>query len=161
MRTYVNLLLVMVLGGLWHGAAYTYIVWGALHGGALAVERLLGLHRDRGWSGHVAVRAAWFVVVQGVVLTRLGVLSQQERRRGRADSSPTSWRWTTGRSGPWSGSVCCSCCRSSACTWSCGCANAAWCGEPGPAVKAVLAAGMVYGIATLYAGTADFIYFQF
>ena len=34
-------------------------------------------------------------------------------------------------------------------------------GEPGPALKAVLAAGMVYGITTLYAGTADFIYFQF
>ncbi len=31
-RTYVNLLTVMLLGGLWHGAAYTYIVWGAIHG---------------------------------------------------------------------------------------------------------------------------------
>ncbi len=68
-RTYVNLLLVMVLGGLWHGAAYTYIVWGALHGGALAVERLLGLHRTAGGAAISAVRAAWFVVVQGVVLT--------------------------------------------------------------------------------------------
>jgi hypothetical protein len=34
-------------------------------------------------------------------------------------------------------------------------------GEAGPALKAVLAAGMVYGITTLYAGTADFIDFQF
>ena len=33
-RTYVNLMLVMLLGGLWHGAAWTYVVWGALHGGA-------------------------------------------------------------------------------------------------------------------------------
>jgi len=33
--------------------------------------------------------------------------------------------------------------------------------EPGPATRAVLAAVMVYAIATLYAGTADFIYFQF
>lgn len=39
-RTYVNLFLTMLIGGLWHGAAWKYIVWGALHGGALAVERL-------------------------------------------------------------------------------------------------------------------------
>lgn len=41
-RTYLNLLLTMVLGGLWHGAAWSYAVWGALHGGLLAIERLLG-----------------------------------------------------------------------------------------------------------------------
>ncbi|MEZ4918220.1 MAG: MBOAT family O-acyltransferase [Saprospiraceae bacterium] len=38
-RTYVNLLLTMLLGGLWHGAATRFIIWGALHGGMLAVER--------------------------------------------------------------------------------------------------------------------------
>jgi len=39
-RTYFNLFITMLLGGLWHGAAWNYIVWGALHGGALALERL-------------------------------------------------------------------------------------------------------------------------
>lgn len=39
-RTYINLFLTMLIGGLWHGAAWKYIAWGALHGGALAVERL-------------------------------------------------------------------------------------------------------------------------
>jgi D-alanyl-lipoteichoic acid acyltransferase DltB (MBOAT superfamily) len=38
-RTYRNLLLTMVLGGLWHGAAWTFLVWGAIHGGFLAFER--------------------------------------------------------------------------------------------------------------------------
>lgn len=38
-RTYVNLLIVMLLGGLWHGANWTFIVWGAWHGGWLAFER--------------------------------------------------------------------------------------------------------------------------
>jgi D-alanyl-lipoteichoic acid acyltransferase DltB (MBOAT superfamily) len=38
-RTYFNLLLTMVLGGLWHGAAWTFVIWGALHGGGLALER--------------------------------------------------------------------------------------------------------------------------
>jgi len=41
-RTYVNLLLTMLLGGLWHGAAWTFIVWGAYHGALLAIERALG-----------------------------------------------------------------------------------------------------------------------
>ena len=40
-RTYLNLLITMLLGGLWHGAAWTYVVWGALHGLYLALERLL------------------------------------------------------------------------------------------------------------------------
>ena len=39
----VNLLLVMLVGGLWHGAAYTFIVWGAIHGLCLVGERVLGL----------------------------------------------------------------------------------------------------------------------
>jgi len=30
-RTYVNLMIVMLLGGLWHGAAWTYVMWGAIH----------------------------------------------------------------------------------------------------------------------------------
>lgn len=38
-RTYVNLFIVMFLGGLWHGAAWSYAVWGSFHGLALAVER--------------------------------------------------------------------------------------------------------------------------
>lgn len=38
-RTYFNLLVTMLLGGLWHGAATRFILWGALHGLALALER--------------------------------------------------------------------------------------------------------------------------
>ncbi|MEO7100003.1 MAG: MBOAT family O-acyltransferase [Luteolibacter sp.] len=38
-RTYLNLFIVMFLGGLWHGAAWSYAVWGSFHGMALAVER--------------------------------------------------------------------------------------------------------------------------
>ena len=40
-RTYVNLMLTMLLGGLWHGASWTFVVWGGLHGTYLCVERLL------------------------------------------------------------------------------------------------------------------------
>lgn len=38
-RGYVNLALTMILGGLWHGAAWTFVAWGSLHGVGLAVER--------------------------------------------------------------------------------------------------------------------------
>ncbi len=41
-RTYLNLGLVMLLGGLWHGANWTFVVWGAYHGALLASERWLG-----------------------------------------------------------------------------------------------------------------------
>lgn len=40
-RTYLNLFLVMLLGGLWHGAGWNYAVWGMIHGVALGLERLL------------------------------------------------------------------------------------------------------------------------
>jgi D-alanyl-lipoteichoic acid acyltransferase DltB (MBOAT superfamily) len=38
-RTYINLFLTMLLGGLWHGAAWRFVIWGALHGGALAIHK--------------------------------------------------------------------------------------------------------------------------
>lgn len=38
-RTYFNLTVTMVLGGLWHGAAWTFVIWGAIHGLGLAIER--------------------------------------------------------------------------------------------------------------------------
>jgi alginate O-acetyltransferase complex protein AlgI len=55
-RTYVNLMLTMLLGGLWHGASWTFVVWGGLHGLYLAAERWLrgktGVSGDptSGWS---------------------------------------------------------------------------------------------------------------
>jgi D-alanyl-lipoteichoic acid acyltransferase DltB (MBOAT superfamily) len=39
-KTYRNLMITMVLGGLWHGASWNFVVWGALHGGALAGTRM-------------------------------------------------------------------------------------------------------------------------
>ncbi len=41
-RTYVNLILVMLLGGLWHGASWTFVVWGLYHGVLQAIERWMG-----------------------------------------------------------------------------------------------------------------------
>jgi alginate O-acetyltransferase complex protein AlgI len=41
LRTYANLMTTMLLGGLWHGASWTFVVWGGLHGAYLAAERWL------------------------------------------------------------------------------------------------------------------------
>ncbi|HRI16212.1 MAG TPA: MBOAT family O-acyltransferase [Verrucomicrobiota bacterium] len=66
--TYRNLFVVMFLGGLWHGAAWSYAVWGTAHGVLLAGERFfLRQHRapiDDRWTTGAAIRAlAIFTVV--------------------------------------------------------------------------------------------------
>ncbi len=64
LRTYVNLALVMLLGGLWHGASWNFIVWGAIHGGMLVLERLGGgPERVYRWLPGGARVALTFVVV--------------------------------------------------------------------------------------------------
>ena len=44
--TYRNLFITMLLGGLWHGASHNFILWGALHGAALSLERVVARYRD-------------------------------------------------------------------------------------------------------------------
>jgi alginate O-acetyltransferase complex protein AlgI len=44
--TYRNLILTMLIGGLWHGASWNFVIWGGYHGTLLAVERLLGINRE-------------------------------------------------------------------------------------------------------------------
>jgi alginate O-acetyltransferase complex protein AlgI len=46
-RTYRNLMITMLLGGLWHGAAWTFVIWGAYHGLLLATYRALGTWWDK------------------------------------------------------------------------------------------------------------------
>jgi D-alanyl-lipoteichoic acid acyltransferase DltB (MBOAT superfamily) len=61
-RTYLNLLLTMLLGGLWHGAAWHFVLWGAWHGAGLAVQRWWSERRGAccrahpllGWVGTLA-----------------------------------------------------------------------------------------------------------
>jgi alginate O-acetyltransferase complex protein AlgI len=67
-RTYVNLMLVMLLGGLWHGAAWAFVAWGAWHGGLLALERWRGTG-DRPRSP-ARVATTFVLVLVGWVLFR-------------------------------------------------------------------------------------------
>ncbi len=56
-RAYLNLFLTMLIGGLWHGAAWTFVVWGALHGGYLAFERWWKSESTGGLEPLVRLRA--------------------------------------------------------------------------------------------------------
>jgi alginate O-acetyltransferase complex protein AlgI len=51
-RTYVNLMITMLLGGLWHGASWTFVAWGGLHGSFLAIERWLKTRTDTADFAH-------------------------------------------------------------------------------------------------------------
>ena len=51
LQTYRNLMLTMLLGGLWHGAHWTFVVWGGIHGGGLAAERLVAGRKSKPRSG--------------------------------------------------------------------------------------------------------------
>jgi len=54
-RTYVNLALTMLLGGLWHGASWNFVAWGALHGAGLAVHRAISRGQRRPWPAWVGI----------------------------------------------------------------------------------------------------------
>ena len=62
-RTYVNLAVVMLLGGLWHGASWNFVIWGGMHGLLLAGERLRGKISPYRWLPKAGRQAMTFVVV--------------------------------------------------------------------------------------------------
>lgn len=67
LRTYMNIFITMLLGGLWHGASWTFVLWGGLHGTALVIEKWLG-HRlkSMGYSAVIERLSGilgWFVTM--------------------------------------------------------------------------------------------------
>ena len=158
-RTYVNLLIVMLLGGLWHGAAWTYVAWGAMHGSALAIERGLGLHRGlerRSWW----LRIAWAVVVQVVVLVTwiffrshsFGGAWQFLRNIARLEWATPNWEmWTAV-------AFLVPIVLAHAWTWL---VEHEWVAPLTPFRRAVLTGVMLYGILIAYGSSNAFIYFQF
>jgi alginate O-acetyltransferase complex protein AlgI len=76
-RTYVNLMVVMLLGGLWHGASWNFIIWGGIHGGMLALERKLGdSHPLRRLPPALGVASSFAVVCLSWVFFRAKTLGQ-------------------------------------------------------------------------------------
>jgi D-alanyl-lipoteichoic acid acyltransferase DltB (MBOAT superfamily) len=78
---YRNLLLTMLLGGLWHGAAWTFVLWGGWHGVGLVVEDLFrGKVRIPTWLSRLIT---FHVVLFGWILFRAGSLSLTGHWLGR------------------------------------------------------------------------------
>src|SRR5260221_14187258 len=64
LRTYINLFLTMLLGGLWHGAAFKFILWGGLHGLGLAIHKYLTSMKLPWFE-----KESWCTKLAGVLLT--------------------------------------------------------------------------------------------
>lgn len=77
-RTYLNLVVTMLIGGLWHGAALNFILWGLWHGLGLAINRLWGQNPRQHWA--IPFWASWVLtqvfVLYGWMLFRAGSLDQ-------------------------------------------------------------------------------------
>lgn len=104
-RTYINLFLTMLLGGLWHGANWTFVLWGAWHGGILILERYweqrLGKPMLPGW---LRVIKTMLLVIFGWVLFRapnvVGAVRMFEGMlglHGTGFSPPVQWQVTPDR----------------------------------------------------------------
>jgi hypothetical protein len=81
-------MLTMLIGGLWHGAAWTFVVWGGLHGSALVAERY---RRERpGWQPPTTARRIWLARLLTFHFVCFAWIFF------RSDSFATAWEMLTG-----------------------------------------------------------------
>jgi alginate O-acetyltransferase complex protein AlgI len=92
-RTYFNLFLTMLLGGLWHGASWNFVLWGALHGGGLALERAFARNAPNASLPPVLARLLTLLaVLVGWVFFRAQTLPDAlSYLRSMADLSSSQW----------------------------------------------------------------------
>jgi D-alanyl-lipoteichoic acid acyltransferase DltB (MBOAT superfamily) len=69
-RTMVNLMITMLLGGLWHGAAWTFVLWGGFHGAWLAIHRLVATGRPPRTPAWLRLLVTFHLVLVAWVLFR-------------------------------------------------------------------------------------------
>lgn len=115
-RRYLNLMLTMLLGGLWHGAGWTYVVWGGLHGMYLGLNHAWQSMRNRMWPHHsgrpsmpargLSVLITFLTVVVGWVVFRADSLRTAsallEAMAGmNGFILPDAWLTTWGAGGQW------------------------------------------------------------
>jgi alginate O-acetyltransferase complex protein AlgI len=67
-RAAINLVIVMFVGGLWHGAAWTFVVWGLLHGSYLVIEHTLrAVIGEKAWADKLAVKVVLGLITYAAV----------------------------------------------------------------------------------------------
>jgi alginate O-acetyltransferase complex protein AlgI len=99
-RTWVNLILTMLLGGLWHGASWNFVIWGGYHGVLLSIERLIwGRNERSGWVrfpltlitfGFVSI--GWVFFRAKSLVASLYVIGQMFAG-GPGKSLLSTWQW--------------------------------------------------------------------
>src|SRR5579871_5117819 len=79
-KTYRNLLLTMLLGGLWHGASWNFLIWGGYHGALLAIERVVRgdrpVQQETGWLYPIKAIFTFGLALVGWVFFRAADLPQ-------------------------------------------------------------------------------------
>lgn len=100
-RTYMNLIATMLVGGLWHGASWNFVIWGGYHGALLAVERMVWGREERTGLLRIPLSIVTFLLVcVGWVFFRaktfaaaLFVLEQMiSKTPGHSLLTPWQWR---------------------------------------------------------------------
>ncbi len=166
LRGYTNLMLVMLISGLWHGASWTFVLWGGSLGLALVIERMLGMARP-GLSPMKTL--PWFVLVQVCWILSMGLFRASDLEQGKAmirnamygiQTLPVEGLDVAGTQGliilGWWFTVP---------VWLLH--GRAWLaentaiGEPGRYERAVIAGFMLAALLMLYSSGQQFIYFQF
>lgn len=83
LRTYINLMITMLLGGLWHGANWKFIFWGGMHGLGLVIDKLWRQVTNHRFEGKLVFKVlGWFITLHFVVVLWIFF---------RADSFATAW----------------------------------------------------------------------
>jgi D-alanyl-lipoteichoic acid acyltransferase DltB (MBOAT superfamily) len=85
-RTYANLLITMLLGGLWHGAAWTFVFWGAYHGALLMLHRYMFGEKTKDERAHAGILTSVLSRLLTFHLVCLGWLFFRARTIGQAAS---------------------------------------------------------------------------
>ncbi len=159
-RTMWNVFLVMVLGGLWHGAGIPFLVWGAIHGLGLVFEKGWG-DRLRGDSAGFGKRVAAYLITQGFVFSAWMVFrmeSGEQLREMILSLVFGGWGWVSLSALAGAGwfvlPVLGVHCRRAL-------ERGGSLGAPSVVEKAIWAGLMLTLIVTAYSRNAEFIYFQF
>jgi len=92
-KTYRNLFLTMLLGGLWHGAAWTFVLWGAFHGLGLCLEHAFSRHWERVWKW-LRWLITFHLVVFGWILFRSQSLDEAGHMLAQLASPGAATLWS-------------------------------------------------------------------
>jgi D-alanyl-lipoteichoic acid acyltransferase DltB (MBOAT superfamily) len=92
-RTYSNLLTTMLLGGLWHGANWTFVIWGGIHGAGLALERVLGIAQDRLSAPFLAVWLRRILIFHVVCFTWIFFRAESLSAAWQMIGGLAHWNW--------------------------------------------------------------------